>query len=192
MIGSLDAQLDEVDPPMQRRPHAPRAPRAAARGVTLIELMIVVVIITVLTSLAVTGYRKVIYQARNAEAYHFLGAIRASQNLYYQSTGQYAGGAGWAEWPQGAFPSANRVNWGEPDDPTWQALGARPEGPVWFKYQIRASENPAEAPADSFRPPPVGPWYQAQARGDFDADGVTSLFEITSAKAEVYVEDLNE
>ena len=166
--------------------------RVGERGVTLIELMIVVVIITVLTSLAVTGYRKMIYQARNAEAYHFLGAIRAAQNLYYQSTGQYAGTNAWAEWPQGNFPSTNRINWGDPDDATWQALGVRPEGPVWFKYQIRASENPAEAPADSFRPPPVGPWYQAQARGDFDADGITSLFEVTSAKAEVYVEDLNE
>ena len=172
--------------------NTPTQHRRSERGVTLIELMIVVVIITVLTSLAITGYRKLIYQARNSEAHHFLGAIRAAQTLYYQSTGQYAGTSAWSEWPQGNFPVEVRANWEEPQEETWQALGVRPEGPVWFKYRIKASTNPAEAPANAFRPPPSGPWYQAQARGDFNGDGKTSLFEVTSAKAAVYSENLNE
>ena len=164
----------------------------AERGVTLIELMIVVVIITVLTSLAITGYRKLIYQARNSEAHNFLGAIRAGQTIYYQSFGQYAGSTDWSEWPQGDFPVEVRAEWGQPNEPTWQALGVRPEGPVWFKYRVRASTNPAEAPAAAFRPPPSGPWFQAQARGDFDGNGVTSLLEVTSDKAAVYTQNLNE
>ena len=168
--------------------------RDRERGVTLIELMIVVVIITLLTTLAVSGYRKLIYQARNSEAYHFLGAIRSAQTLYYQASGQYAGTSEWAEWPEEDFPQEVRLNWGDPTSETWKALGVRPEGPVWFKYRIRASVIPADAPAGVFRPPPAGPWYVAQARGDFSPNpaNVTSLFEVTSAKAAVYVENINE
>ena len=168
--------------------------RHGERGVTLIELMIVVVIITLLTTLAVSGYRKLIYQARNSEAYHFLGAIRSAQTLYYQATGQYVGTKEWSEWPEGDFPQELRVNWGDPTSETWKALGVRPEGPVWFKYRIQASTIPAEAPAGVFRPPPNGPWYVAQARGDFSPSpaNLTSLFEVTSAKAAVYVENMNE
>lgn len=176
------------------RQYSPPCTRYNEQGVTLIELMIVVVIITVLTTLAVSGYRKLIYQARNSEAYHFLGAIRSAQTLYYQATGQYAGSTEWAEWPEGDFPQAVRKNWGDPTPETWKALGVRPEGPVWFKYRIQASTIPAEAPAGVFRPPPTGPWYVAQARGDFSPNpaNLTSLFEVTSAKAAVYVENMNE
>jgi prepilin-type N-terminal cleavage/methylation domain-containing protein len=61
--------------------------RSSTKGMTLIEMMIVVVIITVLTTLALMGYKRLIYQARNAEARNFLGAIRAAQNVYYQFYG---------------------------------------------------------------------------------------------------------
>jgi len=161
-------------------------------GMTLIELMIVVVIISILTTLGITGYRKLVYQARNAEAHHFLGAIRAAQNTYYQAFGQYSGQENWSEWPPGPFPSEHRVDWEEPNELTWQHLGLRPEGPVWFKYRIRASDNPAEAPNNAFNPNPSGPWFQAQARGDFNNNNVLSNFEITSAKHDIYVERLNE
>lgn len=163
-------------------------------GMTLIEMMIVVVILSVLTTLAVTGYRKLIYQARNAEAYHFLGAIRAAQAVYYQTYGQYAGSnGGFSYWPE-SYPVENRLNWGEPnaDAITWQHLGVRPEGPVWFRYGIQASDNAADAPAAAFEPAPNGPWFQAQAKGDFNGDGNTSTFEITSEKSEIYVENANE
>lgn len=164
----------------------------STRGMTLIEMMIVVVILSVLTTLAITGYRKLIYQARNAEAYHFLGAIRATQNAYYQTYGQYAGTLNWSEWPEGAFPLENRINWESPTEQTWQHLGVRPEGPVWFKYRIRASDQSSDAPANAFNPAPNGPWFQAQGRGDFNGDQKLSTFEITSGTSEVFVENVNE
>ena len=166
----------------------------STKGMTLIEMMVVVVILSILTTLGITGYKKLVYQARNAEAYQFLGAIRAAQNNYYQAFGQYVGSAdAWAEWPQGGFAVESRKDWGEiAGDPIWQTLGARPEGPVWFKYRVKASSDPAQAPAAVFRPRPTGPWFQAQARGDFNGDGTTSLFEITSARADVYTFNLNE
>lgn len=162
-------------------------------GMTLIEMMVVVVILSILTTLGITGYKKLVYQARNAEAYQFLGSVRAAQNTYYQAFGQYAGNQEWAEWPQGPFAVESRIDWGEiAQDRVWQSLGARPEGPVWFKYRIRASIDPSQAPAAVFRPRPAGPWFQVQARGDFNGDGTTSLFEITSARAEVFAENMNE
>lgn len=165
--------------------------RSSAKGMTLIEMMIVVVIITVLTTLALMGYKRLIYQARNAEARNFLGAIRAAQNVYYQLHGQYAGTLEWAEWPRN-FPVESKVNWDNPDSPTWQHLNVRPQGPVWFKYRIKASVRPADAPGEAFRPPPNGPWFQAQARSDFNGDNQFSILEITSATSNIYVERLNE
>ena len=163
-----------------------------SKGLTLIEMMIVVVIVTVLTTLAMMGYQRIIYQARNAEAQNFLGVIRAAQNVYYQVHGQYAGSLEWSEWPEGDFPSESRVDWGEPNKLTWQHLNERPQGPVWFKYRIRAGVRPADAPGEAFRPPPRGPWFQAQARSDFNGDDQFSILEITSAKSDIYVERLNE
>ena len=68
--------------------HPSSTRRSSTRGMTLIEMMIVVLIITVLTTLAMMGYKRLIYQARNAEARNFLGAIRGAQNVYYQLHGQ--------------------------------------------------------------------------------------------------------
>jgi prepilin-type N-terminal cleavage/methylation domain-containing protein len=167
--------------------------RRRNQGMTIIELMIVIVILSVLTSLGISGYQKLVYQARNTEAYQLLGAIRAAQHSNYQVFGQYVGNENWAEWPQGAFPAEKPVLWGDqPADPVWQQLNVNPGGPVWFKYRIRASADPQRAPANVFRPLPNGPWFQAQARGDFNADGEFSLFEITSTRSKVFVENLND
>ena len=162
------------------------------RGMTIIEMMVVIIILSILTTLGLTGYRKLVYQARNAEAYQFLGAIRGAQKVYYEAFNQYVGTENWAEHPQGRFPFENRRDWDEPIDDTWRTLGIRPEGPVWFKYYIKASRNPASAPANIFKPAPVGPWFQAQAKGDFDGDGNTSLFEITSARSDIFSLNENE
>ena len=53
--------------------------------------MIVVVILGVLSVVAITGYRKYVYSARNTAAIQFLGAVRAAQEAYFQSFGQYCG-----------------------------------------------------------------------------------------------------
>ena len=158
------------------------------RGVTLIELMIVVVIFGILSTLALTGYRNLINQARSSEAYEFLGAIRAAQNTYFQDYGQYCGDMAWSLWPPGDGAQDVRLNWGEPDVLAWRQLGVRPQGPVWFQYRIRASTNPAAAPANVFTPSPPGPWFQAQAIGNFN----NKFYEITSTRGEVYDDRLSQ
>jgi prepilin-type N-terminal cleavage/methylation domain-containing protein len=164
------------------------------KAMTLVELMVVVVILTVLSTIAVNAYRAVVYQARNAEAYSFLGAIKASQNAYFQTYGQYSGTPGWATWPQGDPPFEKKVLWGEPNSDTWKHLGVKPQGPVWFLYRIEANTIAGTAPAESFTAPnvPTGPWFRAQANGDFDGDKILSTFEITSLQSAVYSEKVNE
>ena len=98
----------------------------SARGVTLIELMIVVVIFGILSTLALTGYRNLMNQARSSEAYEILGAIRAAQSGYFQAYGQYCGDANWALWPPGDGANEARLNWEEPDILAWQQLGLKP------------------------------------------------------------------
>lgn len=65
--------------------------RTRNRGFTLVELMVVVVILGILAVLALFAYRKYTYAARNSEAVQFLGAVRAAQESYFQSFGQYCG-----------------------------------------------------------------------------------------------------
>lgn len=165
--------------------------RRRTQGMTIIELMIVIVILSVLTSLGISGYQKLVYQARNTEAYQFLGAIRAAQHSNYQVFGQYIGDESWAEYPT-EFPEDRPTLWNPDPNSVWQQLNVNPGGPVWFKYRFRASADPQRAPANVFRPLPDGPWFQAQARGDFNIDGEHSLFEITSTRSTVFVENLND
>ncbi|MCB9543568.1 MAG: prepilin-type N-terminal cleavage/methylation domain-containing protein [bacterium] len=166
------------------------------RGFTLVELMIVVVIIGVLAVLAITGYRKYTYAARNAEAQQFLGAVRAAQQMYFEAFGRYCGEVNPDLWPA-EMPNGEtgKINWDSPDNPlpednAWYQLGIRSPGRVWFQYSLAAGEpgeNGGRAIRDNRKH-----WFWAQANGDFNADGTTSTFEVTSEKADVYIENENE
>jgi prepilin-type N-terminal cleavage/methylation domain-containing protein len=165
------------------------------RGFTLIELMIVVSIMTVLAVTALVAYRKYTATARNAEAMQFLGAVRAAQEGYFQAWGQYCGERAPSVWPS-RIPGGNtgKLSWDDPDNPipdnnAWHDLGIRSPGLVWFQYRLAAGENGGggEAIAND-----DGHWFWAQANGDFDMDTVLSTFEVTSEKAEVYINNENE
>ncbi len=164
-------------------------PRTLKQGMTLVELMIVVVIVGVLSVLAITGYRKYTFRARNSEAINFLQSIRAAQEAYYQSFGRYCGGPAAALWPD-EIPREEKVEWGAPQPLAWRHLGVKSPGWVWFQYEVRAG-GPADAAGPSFENQPERPWFVAQARGDFIRGNPTSLFEITSETETVYVENEN-
>lgn len=167
-----------------------------ARGFTLVELMIVVVIIGVLAVLAITGYRKYTYAARNSEAQQFLGAVRAAQEAYFQAFGRYCGDPNPDSWPaQMPTPESGKLQWDSPDDPlpednAWFHLGIRSPGRVWFQYRLAAGsagQNGGASIRDADQP-----WFWAQANGDFNADGTRSTFEVTSEKPDIYIESENE
>lgn len=170
--------------------------RTRAAGFTLVELMIVVVIIGVLSVLAITGYRKYTYAARNAEAQQFLGAVRAAQEAYFQAWGRYCGEPVAEEWPADIPTSqTGKLAWDSPDDPlpedsAWYALGVRSPGRVWFQYRLAAG-RPGQAGGAAIRDANRH-WFWAQANGDFDGDDTTSTFEVTSEKADVFIENENE
>ncbi|MCA9559191.1 MAG: type II secretion system protein [Myxococcales bacterium] len=169
------------------------------RGFTLVELMIVVVIIGVLSVLAVVGFRKNTFAARNAEAVQFLGAVRAAQENYFSAYGQYCGAPQAVNWPaQVPTPATNKLDWGTPpDDNAWRQLGVRSPGRVWFQYRMGAGgAGDAVVPPNAEGCPEGGgspiennqrPWFWVQARGDFDGDGKLSVFEVTSEKPDVFI-----
>lgn len=161
------------------------------KGMTLVELMIVIVIVGVLSLLAVTGYRKYTFRARSSEAKTFLGAIRVSQEAYYQSFGQYCGTTGASLWPP-EIPKDDKVAWGDPIPQAWQHLGIKSPGWVQFQYEIRAGLA-GDAGGDAFVEQPTRPWFIARAHGDFlrDAQQRQTFFEVTSESDTTYARDEN-
>ncbi len=162
------------------------------RGFTLLELMIVVVIIGVLSVVAVTSYRRYSYGARNAEAQHFLQAIRLAQVSYYEQYGQYCGSPASAKWPL-VVPTGTTgaARWGPvPSTNPFFQLGLKSPNEVWFQYEVAAGgagENGGASIKNSDRP-----WFWAQAHSDFNGNGQLSTFEVTSEKPEVWSQSVNE
>ena len=65
----------------------------SSKGFSLVELMIVVVIIGILAAVAVPAYFNHILRSRQADAYHNLLDIKASQEMYYSQNDAYWGGS---------------------------------------------------------------------------------------------------
>ncbi len=156
------------------------------RGFTLIELMIVVVIVGILSVIAVSGWRKHVIAARNAEAATQLGMIRAAQETYFQAYGQYCGLANPTAWPA-VRPAQEKAPWGQPPaGNAWAQLGIRPTGQVWFQYFVAAGASgaePAEWPGNIRN---RGPWYKAWAENNFHGGPTETYFEVISPTTEVF------
>ncbi len=161
--------------------------RSLQAGFTLIELMIVVVIIGVLSVLAVTGYRRYTFAARNAEADGFLLAVKGAQESYYQAFGQYCGtrSADQGRWPA-EVPFDMKANWdAPPDNNAWADLGIKSPGRVWFQYVVTAGKGNAPVPLNRIVEGNKD-WFIARAHGNFDGEGRLSTFEISSERNDVW------
>lgn len=175
------------------------------KGFTLVELMVVVVILGVLAVLALFAYRKYTYAARNAEAVQFLGAMRAAQESYFQSFGQYAGTLNPALHPA-VRPFETKEAWNPPANSPFRDLAVQSPGRVWFQYRIVAGRAGEDPPADApFLAAEVNgrPWYWLGACGDFNGDAAqvpcdgrlsrdrptqpVSFFETSSVRGDVVV-----
>lgn len=137
--------------------------RTRSRGFTLLELVSVIAIIGLLSA-AVAHVMTPYVRSAWAE--------EARINLHSLSElvrGHPAGPKACA--PSPAKPPTTRVNWSE--TPCFDALGFRPEG-TRFQYAVIV-------------PGPEGAAFAVRARGDFDADGKASLYELASNANDIRV-----
>lgn len=169
--------------------HPPSSPRSRRRdGFTLLELMIVVAIVGVLAAIAIPSFTQYVYRARTSEATTMLGEIHQRQEAYKAEFGLYAdpsGGALTTFNPTTRPEGGVMVGWEL--QPGWQQLGVRPDNSaVRFQYAaVGGLPNSAPPVANVVRPEEF--WHIAHAVGDLDGDGVTVLFEITSHRQTVWV-----
>jgi prepilin-type N-terminal cleavage/methylation domain-containing protein len=126
------------------------------RGATLVELMVVVAIMGVLAAISipvVTGYAK---RSRLSEAVSNIQSILISEQAFFSRYSIFT--ANLAKCPN-TNPGKTSENWpADPDaacGPGWNQLGWKPEGSVFFKYQVFTSHEPSCIPAPLPCPPCV-------------------------------------
>ncbi len=158
--------------------------------------MITVAILGILSAIAVVSFRRYTLRARTTEAFNMLGMIRMRQEAYRSEFSQYANVSGSLAtyWP--ATVGRTSQNWyaGVPDG--WTQLGVRPTGQVYYQYSTVAGLPPAVPSVPGATPADLGysslpsqdAWWVAQAKGDLDGDGTTSLFETASFTNRVFSE----
>jgi prepilin-type N-terminal cleavage/methylation domain-containing protein len=176
--------------PQQRFPRK----AARARGFSLIELMMVVVITGILAAIAIPTFSGYINRSRTSEATNFLGVIKLRQEAYRAEFGSYLVYGSSPLTAPAAFntaanfvPNYTSISGGEEalfpgGDTYFNALGAKPDGPVRFGYTWIAG-NPAQAAAISGAPynfTPADHYFVIQARANLDGDSSYCTFEATS------------
>jgi type IV pilus assembly protein PilA len=154
--------------------------KLGGKGFTLIELMIVVAIIGILAAVAIPAFMKYIRRSKTVEATMNLRKLFDSSVAYF--SGEHADTSGNLQarqfpntetWTPAAVnaccaatggkcsPSANAAGWRTAG---WTALNFSVDDPFYYSYQYLSggTENTST--------------FSAQARGDLDCDGTTSLF----------------
>ena len=130
------------------------------QGFSLIELMIVIAIIGLLAAIAIPAFTSYQLRAKRSEAYANLVSIARSQETFFVANGFYHDTG--IPFP-GPAPGPVKRSWTPASAAAFDVIGYRPEGDVYFDYDLNASCGCAGC-------------FTASAYGDLDGNnGIVAL-----------------
>ncbi len=135
------------------------------RGFTLIEIMIAVAIIGILATTAISSWNRYQLRSKRSEAFLNLKSLAVVQDSYFAETGIYAGAIAMP----GPVPNPVGRQWTPAAELAFQTVGWRPEGIVYYDYDVNVPGGPAIVPC------PCPECFTASAYGDTDGDGMLSV-----------------
>ncbi len=174
-----------------------------SHGFTLIELMAVVAMIGVLSALAIVGFKKYMNSSRTGDARAIIGSIRVAEESYRAETLSYLGPSGsLTEYYPVMVPNGKKRHWVQPSHAKfneWMTLNVVTDSPTAYVFSVVAGGPGAAIPNSSdkdFKPtwpsPTAEPWYEIEAVGDSDGDGVYCYLHSSSFNGEIAVNNETE
>jgi len=159
--GSLFARRNKV-----------RSVRRHDKGFTLIEMMITIAILGILSAIAIPNFQRYQARSRRSEAYTNLASIAKSEKAYFAEYSSYVEAA---PEPGGAMPSAAKRPWTAAAENVFAPVGWRPEGDVFYDYEVNSTTGGGCPALDCFT---------ASAFGDADGNGLIAIVSYVQPNAQ--------
>ncbi len=141
---------------------------AKRNGFTLIELMISTLIIGIMMSIAIPSFMSYQARSRRSEAFANLQALARAQTTYKAERDRYfSTDAPYPDFTQHnhSLLGVHTMVWDAESATNFSGIGWRPEGRVFYSYEVNTAVQPSCA---------CNGCFTASAFGDVDGDGTAS------------------